>query len=290
METAATGDAVERDETVRVLILGGTAESRTLAEIVQQMRGIEAISSLAGRVAAPIEPVGQVRIGGFGGVDALTTWLRNNRIDAVVDATHPYAATMSARAAEACRSVGVPILALVRPRWTAQEGDRWSTVSSIAEAASAIDPGSRVFLTVGRQGVHRFAEIEHSWFLIRAIDAPTGPVPPRMTLMLRRGPFDLGDEEAILRENRIDLLITKNSGGAMTRAKLDAARAASVPVLVVDRPATTSAVPTVDDVASAVEWLSGQLSVRLRHVPSGGENLGPTSSLDNRGLGRADDE
>ncbi|WP_374639472.1 cobalt-precorrin-6A reductase [Rhodococcus sp. ARC_M5] len=254
---------MERGQTVRVLILGGTTESRVLAATLDTVQGIETITSLAGRVAEPILPVGQTRIGGFGGPDALAVWLRDNSIDVVVDATHPFASTIGAHAEQATRASSVALLVLTRPPWTPGEGDRWTSVASLPDAASAIPPGSRVFLTTGRQGVHHFASVAHSWFLVRAIDAPTGPEPPHMTLHLSRGPFDVDHESIMLADNRIDLLITKNSGGDMTRAKLDAARVASIPVIVVDRPARTGSAPMVLDVAAAVDWLTNRLRAGL---------------------------
>ncbi|MEW1931160.1 cobalt-precorrin-6A reductase [Rhodococcus sp. NPDC079359] len=241
---------------MKVLILGGTTESRALAAALDTVQGIETVTSLAGRVAEPKLPVGETRIGGFGGPDALAVWLRDNAIDVVVDATHPFASTIAAHAEQATRATSVALLVLTRPPWTAGERDRWISVASLPDAASAITPGSRVFLTTGRQGVHHFSSVDHSWFLVRAIDPPTGPVPPHMTLQLSRGPFDIDHESMMLAENRIDLLITKNSGGDMTRAKLDAARAASIPVLMVDRPTRTGSAPTVFDVAAAVDWLT----------------------------------
>ncbi|MGV8871879.1 MAG: cobalt-precorrin-6A reductase [Rhodococcus sp. (in: high G+C Gram-positive bacteria)] len=252
---------MECDEAVRVLILGGTSESRALAAAVDGVPGIQTITSLAGRVAHPILPVGQTRIGGFGGPDKLAVWLRDNAVDVVVDATHPFAATIGAHAESATRAAGVDLLVLTRPPWTSEEGDRWTSVASLPDAAAAITPGSRVFLTTGRQGVHHFASVDHSWFLVRAIDPPTDRVPPHMTLQLGRGPFDIDHESKVLADNRIDLLITKNSGGDMTRAKLDAARAASIPVLIVARPAAPTSAPIVYEVETAVAWLTDRLRV-----------------------------
>ncbi|WP_307830737.1 cobalt-precorrin-6A reductase [Rhodococcus sp. KRD162] len=244
---------------MKILILGGTSESRNLAAAVNEEPGIEAVTSLAGRLADPVLPVGQTRIGGFGGPSALAQWLLQNSIDVVVDATHPFAATIGTHAELATRLTGTALLVLTRPPWKAGEGDRWTSVASMPEAAASVTPGSRVFLTIGRQGVHHFAHVEHSWFLVRAIDRPDGPVPPHMTLVLDRGPFDERHEATLLAEHRIDLVITKNSGGDMTRAKLDAARATSVPVLMVDRPARPTAASTVDTVDAAVDWLRNRL-------------------------------
>ncbi len=246
---------------MKVLVLGGTTEARALAAVLNRIPGIEIVTSLAGRVARPILPVGETRIGGFGGPVALAMWLRDNAIDVVVDATHPFASTIGAHAVHATEATGVALLVLTRPPWNEAEGDRWTSLPSLPDAAAAITPGSRVFLTTGRQGVHHFAGVDHSWFLVRAIDAPTGPVPSRMRLLLDRGPFDLDHESKVLADNRIDLLITKNSGGDMTRAKLDAARAASIPVLMVARPSAPTSAPIVYEVETAVNWLMGRLRV-----------------------------
>ncbi|KQU47940.1 cobalt-precorrin-6X reductase [Rhodococcus sp. Leaf278] len=244
---------------MKVLILGGTTEARALAAALDRVRGIETVTSLAGRVARPILPVGQTRIGGFGGPDALAEWLRDNAVDVVVDATHPFASTIGTHAEHATAATGAALLVLTRPPWNEVEGDRWTYVPSLPDAAAAITPGSRVFLTTGRQGVHHFASVDHSWFLVRSIDPPTGPVPSRMRLLLDRGPFDLDHESKVLADNRIDLLITKNSGGDMMRAKLDAARAASIPVLMVARPAAPNSAPIVYEVETAVDWLTSRL-------------------------------
>ncbi|QII01308.1 cobalt-precorrin-6A reductase [Rhodococcoides fascians A21d2] len=252
---------MECDQTVKVLILGGTTEARALAAALDRVRDVDSVTSLAGRVTQPILPVGRTRIGGFGGPDALAMWLRDNAIDVVVDATHPFASTIGAHAVHATEATGVALLVLTRPPWTEGENDRWTAVPSLPDAAAAITPGSRVFLTTGRQGVHHFTRVDHSWFLVRTIDPPTGPVPPHMTLQLGRGPFDIDHESKVLADNRIDLLITKNSGGDMTRAKLDAARAASIPVLMIARPEAPTSAPIVYEVDSAVDWLTNRLRV-----------------------------
>jgi precorrin-6A/cobalt-precorrin-6A reductase len=246
---------------VKVLLLGGTSESRQLAAAVAGVPGIELITSLAGRVAEPAPVSGHTRIGGFGGADALAQWIRDNAVDALVDATHPFAATITAHADYAARTTGVAHLVLTRPPWIASTDDQWTTVASLPEAAASIEPGSRVFLTIGRQGVHHFAGVADAWFLIRSIDPPTGAVPPHTTLELGRGPFDLAHESAMLADNRIDLLVTKNSGGTMTRAKLDAARSASIPVLMISRPTVDISASTVDEVDAAARWLIERLRV-----------------------------
>jgi precorrin-6A/cobalt-precorrin-6A reductase len=239
----------------RVLILGGTGEARALAGALAERADLTVVSSLAGRVRAPTLPAGSVRIGGFGGVDGLAAYLRAERFDAVVDATHPFAATITAAAVAATDRVGVPLLVLRRPGWTPGSGDRWHRVATLAEAAAALpELGERVFLTTGRQGLAEFAALDRHWFLVRSVDPPAPPVPSRMRILLDRGPFTVAGERALLAEHRIDVLVTKDSGGEMTAAKLVAARELGVPVLVQTRPPAPDA-PTEPTVARALRHL-----------------------------------
>jgi precorrin-6A/cobalt-precorrin-6A reductase len=237
---------------MRVLLLGGTAEARTLAARLHP--GVEVISSLAGRVPDPALPVGDVRIGGFGGVEGMRQWLNDSAVDAVVDATHPYAATITAHAAEVCGDMGIAHLVLARPAWP--PGDA-ILVSSDIEAAKVVADGefSRVFLTTGRSGVAAFKDLE-AWFLIRAVTAPDQQTLPRNhELVLSRGPYRYDAERALLTGHGIDGLVTKNSGGEMTRPKLDAAAALGIPVVMVQRPALPEGVATVSTVEDAVTWV-----------------------------------
>jgi precorrin-6A/cobalt-precorrin-6A reductase len=239
---------------MRVLLLGGTAEGRALAKSLHPQ--VDIVSSLAGRVPDPALPVGPVRIGGFGGVDGLRRWLQDERIYAVVDATHPFAATMTAHAADACARLRLPHLVLARPPW---DPGAAVVVASDAEAAEVIEQQhySRVFLTTGRSGVRVFADSD-AWFLIRAVTAPDDAVLPRHhQLLLSRGPYHYDDECALLREHRIDALVTKNSGGEMTRAKLDAAAALDVSVVMVARPPLPAGVTAVGTVQEAADWVAG---------------------------------
>lgn len=239
--------------TLRVLVLGGTAEGRRLAEALAGRYDV--VSSLAGRVRNPLLPAGAVRVGGFGGPDGLAAWLRANRIGAVVDATHPFAAGMTASAVAAARAAGVPLLVLRRAGWTAGPGDRWHRVPSFGAAAAALaGHGERVFLTTGRQSLAAFAGLDRYWFLARAVEPPDPPLPPRLEVLLDRGPFTVDGERALLRDRAIDVLVTKDSGGDQTAAKLTAARELGVPVLMVDRPPAPDAA-TVVTVAAAVAWL-----------------------------------
>jgi precorrin-6A/cobalt-precorrin-6A reductase len=240
---------------MRLLLLGGTAEARALATRLHPQ--VDLISSLAGRVPDPALPAGAVRIGGFGGVDGLRTWLRDQHIDAVIDATHPFAATITAHAAEACAAVQLPYLLLARPAW--DPGDA-IVVSSDVEAAGVVERQkfSRVFLTTGRSGVPAFADSD-AWFLIRAVTAPdSGVLPRRHQLLLSRGPYYYDGERELLRRHRIDALVTKNSGGEMTRAKIYAAAALGIPVVMVSRPALPPGVATADSVEAALAWLGSQ--------------------------------
>ncbi|GAA0688740.1 cobalt-precorrin-6A reductase [Kitasatospora atroaurantiaca] len=242
---------------MHVLILGGTTEARRLAAELAADPALRVTSSLAGRVAEPRLPAGEVRIGGFGGPSGLADWLREQHVDALIDATHPFAGTISRNAAEAAAEVHVPLLALRRPSWVPVDGDRWHPVGSLEEAAAALPAlGRRVFLTTGRQGLAAFTGLDDLFFLARSVDAPEPPMPAQTAVLLDRGPFTLDGERAVLREHRIDVLVTKDSGGAATAPKLTAARELGVPVVIVRRPALPPGVRTVADVAGAVDWLA----------------------------------
>ncbi|MGH3678474.1 MAG: cobalt-precorrin-6A reductase [Mycobacterium sp.] len=237
---------------MRVLLLGGTPEARALA--AELADDVELVSSLAGRVPDPALPAGEVRIGGFGGVDGMRKWLAERAVDAVVDATHPFAATITAHAAQVCGELRLPLLVLARPAWPPGTALR---VRSDKQAADAVARRgySRVFLTTGRSGTKAFADAE-AWFLIRAVTAPDPlRLPRRHRLLLSRGPYRYDEELALLRDHRIDCLVTKNSGGNMTRPKLDAAAALGVPVVMVDRPPLPDGVDTVDSVERAAAWV-----------------------------------
>ncbi|MFG2818165.1 cobalt-precorrin-6A reductase [Kitasatospora sp. NPDC048365] len=245
---------------MHVLILGGTTEARRLAGALAADRPADRVtSSLAGRVAEPRLPAGEVRIGGFGGPEGLAGWLREQHVDALIDATHPFAGTISRNAAVAAAEVHVPLLALRRPSWVPVEGDRWRRVGSLAGAAEVLraEPaGRRVFLTTGRMGLAAFADLDGHAFLVRSVDAPEPPMPARTEVLLDRGPFTLDGERAVLREHRIDVVVTKDSGGAATAPKLAAARELGLPVIVVERPEPPAGLPTAPDVPAALAWLA----------------------------------
>ncbi|MFB7915749.1 cobalt-precorrin-6A reductase [Streptomyces sp. NPDC056061] len=241
---------------MHVLILGGTTEARALAELLHTTPGATVTSSLAGRVASPRLPPGGVRIGGFGGAEGLAAWLREHAVDALIDATHPFAEVMSFHAARAAALAHVPLLALRRPGWVPVEGDRWHAADSLAGAAGLLPGlGRRVFLTTGRMGLAAFADLTQLWFLVRSVDAPGAPHPPRMEVVLDRGPFTLDGERELLRRHRVDVVVTKDSGGAATAPKLAAAREAGLPVVVVRRPPVPDGVPVVPDPVAAARWV-----------------------------------
>jgi precorrin-6A/cobalt-precorrin-6A reductase len=239
--------------TGQVLVLGGTGEARRLAAALVA-EGVDVLSSLAGRVADPVLPEGNVRVGGFGGAEGLADWLAEHRPRAVVDATHPFAVQITASAATAAAAHGTQLLRLQRPGWTPQPGDAWRFVDSLTAAAAAVAGYRSVFLTTGRQGVRAFADLPGR-VLVRSVDPPEEPLPPGATLLLDRGPFSLADELALMREHAVDVVVTKDSGGHMTQAKLTAARELGIPVVLVRRPPLPSGVDTVASVEDALFWL-----------------------------------
>lgn len=241
-----------------LLILGGTTEATALAaRLAADCPGIAATVSLAGRTQAPRPLPLPMRIGGFGGAEGLARFLMASGTRAVVDATHPFAAIMPFNAAEACRAAGVPLLALTRPAWEQVDGDRWTRVHTMVEAAAALGASPRrVFLTIGRQELAAFAAAPQHAYLARVIDPPEGQVPPRLTLIRDRGPFDAEAEVALMRRERIEVVVAKNAGGEATAGKIVAARRLGLPVVMVSRPAKPT-VPTVATVDDAMAWLAG---------------------------------
>ncbi|WP_262059574.1 cobalt-precorrin-6A reductase [Streptomyces sp. STR69] len=240
-----------------ILILGGTTEARELAaELAARHPEVRVTTSLAGRVSRPGALAGDVRIGGFGGAEGLAEWLREQHVDAVVDATHPFAESITANAARAATDTGLPVVVLRRPGWRPVPGDRWHPVASLPEAADLLPGlGRRILLTTGRLGLAAFAHLPQLHFVVRSVEPPEPPMPPDAEVLLARGPFTVADEAALLREHRIDVLVTKDSGGVATSAKLTAAREAGVPVVVVRRPPLPDGVSAVPDVVAVLERL-----------------------------------
>ena len=239
-----------------VLILGGTTEARELAAALAGRPGVRVTTSLAGRVARPGAIAGEVRVGGFGGAEGLADWLRAEHVDALVDATHPFARAITANAARAAAVTGVPSLVLRRPGWHPGPRDRWHPVDSLAEAAESLPGlGRRVFLTTGRMELAAFAHLTDLHCVVRSVEPPEAPMPPHTEVILARGPFTVADESALLHDHRIDVLVTKDSGGAATAAKLTAARALALPVVVVRRPPLPTGATEVPDVAGVLRRL-----------------------------------
>ncbi|PWG09922.1 cobalt-precorrin-6A reductase [Streptomyces sp. V2] len=217
---------------------------------------VHVTTSLAGRVSRPGSLAGDVRIGGFGGVDGLAAWVREHRVGALVDATHPFASRITANAVAAAAVTGVPFVVLRRPGWEAGEGDRWYDVGSLAEAAALLPRlGRRALLTTGRLELAAFAHVAGVHVVARSVEAPEPPLPGDCEVLLARGPYTVEDELRLLRDRRIDVVVTKDSGGAATAAKLTAARELGVPVIVVRRPPAPYGVDVVGDVAGAVAWV-----------------------------------
>lgn len=243
---------------MRILILGGTQEAFQLSERLADAAGVEIISSLAGRTKEPRVPRGKVRVGGFGGAEGLVRYLRMERITHLVNATHPFAARISANAVAAADEAGIPLVRLLRPAWTARPDDRWIIVRDAAEAAELCRrEGGRIFLTVGSGELDAFADIHNARFLVRMIDAPEKLPLSDYRIIAARGPFSLHDELQLLTEHHIGLLITKNSGGEATYAKIEAARRMGIPVIMIERPpiALDPQSPAVASVAEAVAWV-----------------------------------
>lgn len=251
----------------RVLILGGITEAYALADALVARGDLQVVNSLAGRTSSPRLPAGETRIGGFGGAEGLATYLREQGVRAVIDATHPFASIMGWNAFEGCRAAAVPLLRLERPAWIAVPGDRWTPVPDWGRAVAALKEGGsrRVLLAVGRQELAPFAGLDDLWFLIRVV-TPPDPMPPlgAWHLLLSRGPFDLASERALLDTHAIDTIVCKNSGGEATAAKLIAAREGGIRVIMRQRP-ERPLLPSAATVEAASAWLDG-----LRAQPPSG--------------------
>ena len=228
---------------INLLVLGGTREARRLCDALAERNDCQATLSLAGATRRPVPAPIATRRGGFGGVNGLVAYLRTESIDLVIDATHPFAATMSAHAGDAARIVGVPLWRLTRPAWGAEPGMRWHSVPDARTAAAALgDYGRRVFLTVGARSLAPFADVADKHWVIRSIEAPPAtPVFSPASVIRARPPFTKADEYRLMQDYGVDVLVTKNSGAPMLETKLAAAHALNVPVVMIERPVLAAA-------------------------------------------------
>jgi precorrin-6A/cobalt-precorrin-6A reductase len=244
----------------RLLILGGTGDAANLAAYTAEILGLETITALAGRTSKPGAVAGTVRVGGFGGEIGLTEYLQAMKIDLTIDATHPFAARISWNAAQAAVVVGIPHLMLVRPDWERLPSDDWIEVDSVERAVTAIPANiERIFVTIGRQQLEPFAHLADRWCLIRSIDPPDSAIVlPPGKLLLDRGPFCLESERQLLQDYQIQAIVSKNSGGDATYAKIIAARELNIPVVMVQRPIVPEC-DRVDDISQAIAWLHERL-------------------------------
>ncbi len=251
---------------MRILILGGTTEASALAAVLAGDSRVDATMSLAGRTASPkVQPLA-TRIGGFGGADGLAQWIAAENVAAVIDATHPYADQISANAVGACRQAAIPLVSIVRPAWQPVSGDRWQVVAS-AEAAAALGHAPRrVFLSLGRLDLHTFAAAPQHSYVARIIDAPQqAELPPDIRFLQARGPFDLAAERRLLDDEKIDVVVSKNSGGTATYPKIEAARERGLPVVLIARPDKPMG-HAVAGPQAAIDWLLHATPRSLRGV------------------------
>jgi precorrin-6A/cobalt-precorrin-6A reductase len=246
---------------LKILILGGTGEASALADLLALDSRFIPTLSLAGRTAAPRLPDIPWRSGGFGGVTGLTRYLVENGVQALIVATHPYAAQMRQNAVAAIRDVKIPLLMIERPAWQAAQGDDWAEVLDMPQAAAALgQTPRRVLLTIGRKDLAPFATAPWHDYVIRSVDAPPPEsLPPRAKIITARGPFTQASDRQMLTGERIEVIVTKNSGGAATQSKLLAARELGIPVIMVARPAWPDVsglnAGKTADAAGALRWL-----------------------------------
>lgn len=243
---------------MRVLVLGGTTEASALASLLAADPRFDATLSLAGRTSNPRPQLLATRVGGFGGIEGLARWLRDEKADAVIDATHPYAAQMSTNAVAACTQAGLPLGSIVRPPWQRLEDDSWRIVPTAEAAAVALGKTPlRVFLSLGRQDLHAFAASPQQRYVARTIEVPEqAALPPNLKILQARGPFDRDSEARLLAKEEIDIIVSKNSGGTATYAKIEAARELDLPVIMIARPDKPVG-HVLGSPEEAITWLHG---------------------------------
>jgi precorrin-6A/cobalt-precorrin-6A reductase len=245
---------------MRVLILGGSTEASELAQLMANDRRFATTLSLAGRTLNPKAQPVRTRRGGFGGIDGLVGWLQQEAIQAVVDATHPYAAQISFNAVAACQRLALPLATIFRPSWQPRPDDRWRDAANVEAAAEALGPEpKRVFLSLGRQELGAFVGHPQHHYIARMIDPPEGiALPPDIRLLFDRGPFDRQVETALLRQERIEVMVCKNSGAAAVYPKIEATRGLGIPVVMIARPYKASG-DALENPEGAIGWLEQQL-------------------------------
>ncbi len=241
---------------LRVLLLGGTTEASQIGHELAAA-GVAGVYSYAGRTATPVTQPLPTRVGGFGGVDGFCEYIRREQITHVIDATHPFASQISRNAAEACAKMATPLIAYLRAPWTAAPGDKWQHVADVEDAAVGLpDQPARIFLAIGRQHLNPFAAKPQHFYLLRLVDAPDTALPlPNAGIVLARGPFTIEGDLALLRDHRITHVVARNAGGEGARAKLDAARALGLPVIMIDRPILPER-RTAQNVDEIMRWLT----------------------------------
>lgn len=246
-------------EPAHLLILGGTAEAADLAAAATARFGaaLRITYSLAGRTRTPAPVAGASRVGGFGGADGLAAWLRSNRVNLVVDATHPYAREISAHARQACEAADIPRLVLARPSWRAAPGDDWRCVPDLDTAAAVLpDIAQRAFLSIGSMRLGAFAGLRTVHLVVRTVDPPRETLPlADYSVVLGRGPFDVAAERCLLRRERIGAVVSRNSGGRSTYAKIEAARSLELPVVMISPP-PREAGAIRESVEGVLEWIA----------------------------------
>jgi precorrin-6A/cobalt-precorrin-6A reductase len=249
-----------------VLILGGTGDARNLADKLVDTYGddLRVITSLAGRTTSPRQPKGAIREGGFGGAEGLAKYLKETKIKAVIDATHPYAAQISKHGIEACQSIGIPYVLFDRPAWVQDPDENWLHVPDMAGAADAIETTSTAMITTGIQNLDAFKNVHGPKILVRLLEHPKTELPIEdAEIVIGRPPYSLNDEVTLFKLLGVDTLVTKNAGGDATRAKIDAARVLGIHVIMIDRPATPPA-NTVTNIDEAVSWIASELALSAR--------------------------
>ncbi|MGR3344175.1 MAG: cobalt-precorrin-6A reductase [Paracoccaceae bacterium] len=239
-----------------LLLLAGTAEARIVAERLAEM-DIPAIASLAGATKDPADLAIPTRSGGFGGGDAFEAFLDAKPITAILDATHPFAQSITRRTAKIAKRRDLPYLQLVRPEWRAEPGDNWTHIEHEEDAAKHVPAAATVFLATGRQSFRHFENLADRRLICRQIDPPDAPFPyPNGSFLIGRPPFSHVDEVALFKRLSIDWLVVKNAGGVASRTKLTAARELAIPVAMIARPASTVGA-RVETAGQAIDWVRG---------------------------------